>query len=859
MRSNEKVICPIQPSKDQNSLPPKTLTAAVSSLDDLEKDNKLQTGVKKERIEAIFNNEQFGKEKFIGAITDREVPLILVFVKKALETQTKEVSRPALVLLSVSLFWPCHTVRRPALELIHGVLRRLYKLKNPSSENVYATNQPGCERGLFDLFAVALLFGPSCQIQRSIWVTWIKKHEEYTSFLKSEEHCEKIVEHVFASNALIRSNAIQMLISLGDLGHNISEVIWKNCVSLLHSIEIPTCIDVDEKNVQIFNTVEGVLVNTEVIEKNSDANLDIRNMKRESKTYSYKEQMAELQLRKELAEKNRKAGILTDKQKKAVEVELKVEQVIREELRQLYDSVQQKMDILSVAARYNPKGAFLNISLLFDVVVPLLKSKLVSHASVSAFLAFRDAFYEPTKDCLHELVAHSQLRLLESVFLHKNWCDEPLKDQLNRAFLLLSSTCFMFSSMLDHTEDITDIDDLDDDGLLSEGITASKLGFLVPLIYSIFHKTGDPAIDTSLKIRVAGFMKDSINSTFIMEDEVASYPILRLNTTLLDSILLPGSFDYMTDLVTALENYCKLLNTCSNTSQAVVDFIMKIVSHFHENDSVLRRIMIKLLQFMPQLLQEIFAINQPLKDELKRAVFLARHDQDSDCNKLADVVWFELRLKTANEFAFSFMENLSSPKELVREEAASCIRDLVEEFPKKASEVLKSLSALYTKLNELKPAEFDRIGRKLRDEVDDWEKRSGVAKTLLLLAEILEDAHMMSLIKIVVPQGLNDRNEICRTLMRNAAVRTIINHGKNHVEDLLPFLEERLDSLAGEVGEHDNLHTGLIILIGTLARHLENNDGKIRKIVARLIEALSTPVNRCKSRCPAVCQHWCHR
>lgn len=39
----------------------------------------------------------------------------------------------------------------------------------------------------------------------------------------------------------------------------------------------------------------------------------------------------------------------------------------------------------------------------------------------------------------------------------------------------------------------------------------------------------------------------------------------------------------------------------------------------------------------------------------------------------------------------------------------------------------------------------------------------------------------------------------------------------------------------------DNLRTGLIVLIGTLVRHLENNENKIRKIVARLIEALSTP------------------
>lgn len=62
--------------------------------------------------------------------------------------------------------------------------------------------------------------------------------------------------------------------------------------------------------------------------------------------------------------------------------------------------MEKKLDILCVAARYNPSGASNHIDLLYDIVVPLMKSPLVSKLAAKAFFAFRDAFFEPSADRL---------------------------------------------------------------------------------------------------------------------------------------------------------------------------------------------------------------------------------------------------------------------------------------------------------------------------------------------------------------------------------------------------------------------------------------------------------------------------
>ncbi|KAK6012790.1 hypothetical protein OSTOST_22033, partial [Ostertagia ostertagi] len=121
------------------------------------------------------------------------------------------------------------------------------------------------------------------------------------------------------------------------------------------------------------------------------------------------------------------------------------------------------------------------------------------------------------------------------------------------------------------------------------------------------------------------------------------------------------------------------------------------------------------------------------------------------------------------------------------------------------------------------------------DSVDEWARRSGVGRVLGRLADHVEAKDAMQFIKLVVPQGLADRHADCRNGMRDAAVEVIRKHGRAVMNELLPFLEQLSDSTPSG-GEHDNLRQGI----------------GVRDIVARLMEALSTPsqpVQESVSRC----------
>ncbi|XP_013923330.1 PREDICTED: multiple coagulation factor deficiency protein 2 [Thamnophis sirtalis] len=76
--------------------------------------------------------------------------------------------------------------------------------------------------------------------------------------------------------------------------------------------------------------------------------------------------------------------------------------------------------------------------------------------------------------------------------------------------------------------------------------------------------------------------------------------------------------------------------------------------------------------------------------------------------------------------------------------------------------------------------------------------------------------------------------------MLDAALSALNTHGKESVNSLLPVFEEFLKNAPNDAS-YDAVRQSVVILMGSLAKHLDKSDPKVKPIVAKLIAALSTP------------------
>ncbi|KAI6215267.1 hypothetical protein M3Y94_00365800 [Aphelenchoides besseyi] len=668
-----------------------------------------------------------------------------------------------------------------------------------------------------------------------------------------------------------RQNTIGFLVSLESENSRHRDYAWQRCITISNQMDLKKLNDVSETETNIFFTPEGVLCNTMVIDENSDATLDGKqNLRRENKAYKFKDQIAEIELRKELAEKNKREGKLTPRQQEAVKRELAKESEIRRTLNPFYLPVKALNEILPVILRNDPNGALKNYEIFHDRVVPALRSHLVAKLMAECVTAYRDIFFSSSSDFLGERALSSLFRASRAVVTVPEWSWEPFTEQLSKFITSMNLLCLM-NTLFDEQNAIDALEQLRDEELneeaFNEGLTLGKLAFSLPILERVFT---DTKMEQRLCSEITNFLKSAFALDFLTVmksnysvEEREWTPMKLLNKLLLDTLCNSNNLDYFEDVFELLKAILKKLDEENSTSENVGNYVKMMISQLRNPNEYVRE-HIGILLVVCQTIIEESCIKQ--KDLYHLSLLVISSNEQSETHRQVGygtrIICEKLDISPRPEMHNEILTELGYPYEFWQIGAARTLCSLFNERS------ITELEGLYRKLCEIVPALKDQVGRIIMQERDQWAERRGVAIALqhYISSTYYDVALFEKLLQFLVPDGIADDSPIVRKVMYETAstlISMVIDWAlkchkifvcrmeQTKSISFLPLLEKLLTEVS-DTEKGDILRNGLVCLMGTLARYLEPESDKLKSIFIRLIGALSVP-SRQVQQSVAVC------
>ncbi|GBF89654.1 hypothetical protein Rsub_02372, partial [Raphidocelis subcapitata] len=121
--------------------------------------------------------------------------------------------------------------------------------------------------------------------------------------------------------------------------------------------------------------------------------------------------------------------------------------------------------------------------------------------------------------------------------------------------------------------------------------------------------------------------------------------------------------------------------------------------------------------------------------------------------------------------------------------------------------------------------------------------RLGSAAALKAVAPVLGPKEVSQSMEFLISSGLADPDPSVREAMVAAGVAVVDLKGADLAGSLMPLFGRYLEKRAGarDEGRYDLLREGVVVLMGTLAAHLQQGDAERAAIVETLLDVLDTP------------------
>ncbi|KAI1957719.1 translational activator of GCN4 [Ophidiomyces ophidiicola] len=224
-------------------------------------------------------------------------------------------------------------------------------------------------------------------------------------------------------------------------------------------------------------------------------------------------------------------------------------------------------------------------------------------------------------------------------------------------------------------------------------------------------------------------------------------------------------------------------------------------------------------------------------------IWLSCHDLVPENAELSKMIWEENGLEVDENSPNLIMNYLDSADPQLRGAAAEALAHSCEVSATVFTGALQKLETKYRDEIAPKAPQTDAYGMPKKIEPpDNWELRSGIALALKAMAQLFERDRVVEFFQFLINDGpLIDKNASVRRQMAESGSAVIALHGQENVEKLMELFETTLALSDKATEQSDWLNEAVIILYGSLARHLESNDKRLQTVVQKLLDTLSTP------------------
>ncbi|KAJ6123299.1 eIF-2-alpha kinase activator GCN1 [Penicillium capsulatum] len=224
-------------------------------------------------------------------------------------------------------------------------------------------------------------------------------------------------------------------------------------------------------------------------------------------------------------------------------------------------------------------------------------------------------------------------------------------------------------------------------------------------------------------------------------------------------------------------------------------------------------------------------------------IWLACHDHVDENAEVADTIWEDNALEVDDSTYSKIMKYLDSKDSQLRGAAARALAHAIESDKPKFAEILSELQSKYIEEVKPKAPEKDAYGMpKKIDNTDNWDGRSGIALAFNAMTNLFEGDQITSFLAFLIERGpLVDRNSAVRAQMAESGKSVIAHRGQQKVEELMKLLETALETSDKATQSSDLLNEAVVVLYGSLARHLKADDPRLQTVIKKLLATLPTP------------------